>query len=239
MAIVQARMGSTRLPRKVLADIQGHPMLWYVIHRARAATTVDEVVVATTTQSRDQAIVDFCRENGVSCFRGREEDVLDRYYQAALEREADVVVRITSDCPLIDPSIIDKVVRSFLLGQCDYASNVMVRTYPRGLDTEVMTLRALEQAWINAGEPYQRVHVTPYIYENPSTFRLLSVTGDGDYSQYRWTVDTEQDLELVRAVYTRLKGRECYLDDVLKLMDREPGLADINRAIAQKSLREG
>ncbi len=232
-------MGSTRLPRKVLADIQGRPMLWYVVHRTRAATTVDEVVVATTTQPGDEVIADFCHELGVTCFRGSEEDVLDRYYQSALREKADAVVRVTSDCPLIDPSIIDKVVRSFLAGHCDYASNFMVRTYPRGLDAEVMSFRALEQAWIHAGEPYQRAHVTPYIYENPSTFRLLSVTGDDDYSHYRWTVDTEQDLELVRAVYSRLKGDECFLDDVLRLMDREPGLADINRAIAQKSLHEG
>jgi len=232
-------MGSTRLPGKVLADIQGHPMLWYVIQRTRAATTVNDVIVATTTQAPDDGIVDFCGQLGVTCFRGSEDDVLDRYYQAALREKADVVIRITSDCPLIDPEIIDKVVRAFLAGQCDYASNSLVRTYPRGLDTEVMTFQALEQAWLRARKPYERAHVTAYIYDKSSDFRLLSVTGDNDYSHYRWTVDTPEDLELVRTIYGRLKGSDAFLNDVVQLLQSEPALADINRAISQKALHEG
>jgi spore coat polysaccharide biosynthesis protein SpsF len=239
VAIIQARMGSTRLPGKVLADIHGHPMLWYVVERTRAAQTVDEVVVATTTQPADDAIVTFCRENGVSCFRGSEEDVLDRYYQGAREHSAEAVVRITSDCPLIDPEIIDKTVRAFLAEQPDYASNGVIRTYPRGLDTEVIAFEALELAWREARQPYERIHVTPYIYENPGRFRILAVTGDEDYSAYRWTVDTPEDLEFVRAVYSRREGKKFRLSDVLRLMEREPEIAEINRSAAQKALHEG
>jgi spore coat polysaccharide biosynthesis protein SpsF len=232
-------MGSTRLPGKVLADIQGHPMLWYVVQRTRAATTLNDVMVATTTQSPDDDIVDFCGQLGVTCFRGSEVDVLDRYYQAALREKADVVIRITSDCPLIDPEIIDKVVRAFLADESDYASNSLVRTYPRGLDTEVMTFQVLEQAWLRARKPYERAHVTAYIYDKSSDFRLLSVTGGNDYSHYRWTVDTPEDLELVRTIYGRLKGSDALLNDVIQLLQREPAIADINRAISQKALHEG
>jgi len=243
VAIIQARMGSTRLPGKVLANVRGKPMLSYVIGRVRAAKTLKEIVVATTTKPGDDAIVAFCRERGVNCFRGSEEDVLDRYYQAAREHAAEAVVRITSDCPLIDPEIVDKTVRAFLVEQPDYApdyaSNSLVRTYPRGLDTEVMTFRALEIAWREARRPYQRTHVTPYIYENPGRFKILSVTGDRDYSSYRWTVDTPEDLELVRAVYDRLEGDSFLLNDIVRLMEREPELAEINRSIAQKALHEG
>jgi spore coat polysaccharide biosynthesis protein SpsF len=233
-------MGSTRLPGKVLADIDGCPMLWRVLERTRLARIVDEVVVATTTKAADEPIVALCQEHAVKCFRGSELDVLDRYYQAAVENGADVVVRITSDCPLIDPEVIDKVVNVFLSEPCDYASNCAVRTYPRGLDTEVVAFRALEAAHFDARQSYQRAHVMPYIYENPGRFKILSVTTeDEDYSAYRWTVDTMEDLEFVRAVYDRLKDPRFLMDDVLKLMECEPELLEINRSIAQKEVYEG
>jgi spore coat polysaccharide biosynthesis protein SpsF len=232
-------MGSSRLPGKVLLDISGRPMLWYVVQRTRAAHTLNDVIVATTTEPADELIVDFCREHNISCFRGSEKDVLDRYYQAALESRAEAVVRITSDCPLIDPEIIDKTVRAFWETKPDYASNTRVRTYPRGLDTEVMAFTALQTAWNEAVHPYQRSHVTPYLYENPACFRILPVTGDEDHSDYRWTVDTPEDLEFVRAVYSRFEDEKVSWRDVLDLMAREPKLAEINRAVVQKVLHEG
>jgi spore coat polysaccharide biosynthesis protein SpsF len=232
-------MGSTRLPGKVLADIQGHAMLWYVVERTRTAKTVDQVVVATTIEPADNAVVALCGDYGVPCYRGSQDDVLDRYYQTACQHGAEAVVRITSDCPLIDPEIIDKTVRAFLVELPDYASNSVVRTYPRGLDTEVMTFPTLYRAWREAQQPYQRAHVTPYIYETPGRFKILSVTGDEDYSAHRWTVDTPEDLEFVRAVYRRSEGKGLRLGDVLKLIEREPQLAEINRSIAQKALHEG
>jgi spore coat polysaccharide biosynthesis protein SpsF len=239
VAIIQARMGSTRLPGKVLAEICGRPILWHVVERTRAAQSLNSVVVATTTKPADDVIAAFCREHGVDCFRGSEEDVLDRYYMAAREHAAEVVVRITSDCPLIDPEIVDKTVRAFLGERPDYASNSLIQTYPRGLDTEVMSFRTLEAAWREARLPYQRTHVTPYIYQNPERFKILPVTGDRNYSAYRWTVDTPEDLELVRAIYTRLTGESVLLNDVVRLMEREPELADINRSVKQKALQEG
>ena len=232
-------MGSARLPGKVLADIHGHAMLWHVAERTRAAETLDDVVVATTTEPADDVIAAFCREYRVSCFRGSEEDVLDRYYQAALQHDAQAIVRITSDCPLIDPEVVDKIVRAFLVEHTDYASNCEVRTYPRGLDTEVMTFRALERAWGEARQTHQRAHVTPYIYQNPDQFRIVSVTGEEDHSAHRWTVDTPEDLEFVRKVYSRLQSEQFHWSDVLGLLEREPALTEINRSVAQKALPEG
>lgn len=239
LAIIQARMGSTRLPGKVLAEIEGRPMLWHVLQRTQAAESLDQVLVATTTEPADDLIVSFCREHGMVCFRGSEKDVLDRYYRAARLHRAQVIVRITSDCPLIDPEIVDKTVRQFMVEQPDYASNCLVRTYPRGLDTEVLTFRALEVAWSEASQSYERAHVTPYLYQNPERFKVLSVMGNKDYSFYRWTVDTPEDLEFVRAVYARFAGGGFLWNDVLRLLEREPALAEINRSVAQKALHEG
>jgi spore coat polysaccharide biosynthesis protein SpsF len=194
-------------------------------------------VVATTTSPADKAIVAECERLGIPAFRGDEQDVLDRYYQAAQVHRADVVVRVTSDCPLIDPGVVDEVVRAFLDAEPDYASNTLDRTYPRGLDTEVMTMAALARAWREAQEPYQHAHVTPYLYQNPQLFRLLSVTANADYSGYRWTVDTPEDLVFVQAVYTRMgNAMDITWRDVLGLLEREPALAELNCNIQQKAL---
>lgn len=233
-------MGSTRLPGKVLKDLGGETMLSRVVNRVRRARLIDEVVVATTDRAADEAIVAECGRSSVTVTRGDQEDVLDRYFRAAQERKADVVVRITSDCPLIDPEITDKTVAAFLEARPDYASNRLVQTYPRGLDTEVMTFDALERSWHEARKPYERTHVTPYIYEHPEDFRLLSVTADADYSSHRWTVDTPEDLEFVRAIYSRLAGNAAFLwGDVLEVLDREPELIELNRFIMQKAVHEG
>lgn len=240
VAIVQARMGSTRLPGKVLEDIGGQPMLARVVRRAQRATLVDQVVVATTGNKADKAIVAECARLNVPAFRGDEEDVLDRTYQAAAAHGAEAVVRITSDCPLIEPEIVDRVVDAFLKTRPDYASNFLERTYPRGLDTEVMTCTALESAWREAQEPYQRVHVTPYLYQHPHKFNLLSVMNDTNYASHRWTVDTQEDLDFVREVYSRLgNGDGITWTQVLDLLAREPKLLQLNRAIRQKALSEG
>ena len=239
VAIIQAHMGSTRLPGKVLMDIVGETMLARVVKRTWQSTLLNEVVVATTVKSTDDKIVAECQYLGVPFFRGDEEDVLDRYYQAALAYQAEAVVRITSDCPLIDPTVVDKVVCAFFKRRPDYSSNCIVRAYPRGLDTEIMSMDSLALACQKANEPYQRVHVTPYIHQNPSLFRLLPITGEADYSHYRWTVDTEEDLAFVRAVYVRLHNRDVFTwQDVLELLVREPWLAEINRDVQQKSVEE-
>ncbi len=240
VAIIQARMGSTRLPGKVLRDIAGDTMLARVVRRTQLARTLSAVVVATTTAAADSPVVTECDRLGIPAFRGDEQDVLDRYWQAAHACQADVVVRITADCPLIDPGVVDLVVTAFQAARPDYASNVLERTYPRGLDTEVMTLAALRSAWRQADQPYQRAHVTPYIYQNPERFRLLSVKADADTSNYRWTVDTAADLTFVQAVFERLGSDGTFTwRAVLELLAREPELADINRDTQQKALHEG
>jgi spore coat polysaccharide biosynthesis protein SpsF len=239
IAVVQARMSSTRLPGKVLADLGGETVLARVIRRLGRARLLDQCVVATTVEPVDEAIVRECATLEVACFRGSENDVLDRYYQAANLYPAKAVVRITSDCPLIDPNLVDDTIRVFQNERADYASNVFPRTYPRGLDTEVFGVAALARAWKEASEPYQREHVTPYFYENPQTFRLASASGKVDYSGYRWTLDTPEDLELLRTIYSRFDGRDDFSwEEVIHLMEREPGLAELNSQVLQKSLRE-
>jgi spore coat polysaccharide biosynthesis protein SpsF len=208
------------------------------VKRLRRTRLVDECLVATTDRAGDDAIVKECRELSIPVSRGDQDDVLDRYFRAAQLAKAEVVVRITSDCPLIDPEITDKTIATFLATAPDYASNALLRTYPRGLDTEVISAAALGRAWQQARKPYEREHVTPYIYEHPAEFKLLSVTGEVDYSTYRWTVDTPEDLEFVRAIYARLKDKLLFgWQDVLDLLDREPALLELNRSVMQKTLQ--
>jgi len=231
-------MGSTRLPGKVLKDLGGETVLARVVGRLRRATTVDEIVVATTDSAADDAIVRECHRLKVSSFRGSENDVLDRYYRAAQVCAARTVVRVTSDCPVIDPQLVDETVRVFQQQRGDYASNAFPRTYPRGLDTEVFTVAALEQAWRDAHEPYEREHVTPYFYEHPELFRLVSLRGEIDCSQYRWTLDTAEDLELLRTIYARFGNQDDFSwSEVIQLMEREPELTELNSRVVQKALQ--
>jgi spore coat polysaccharide biosynthesis protein SpsF len=239
VAIIQARMGSTRLPGKVLLDLGGATVLARVVRRLQRSQQINQIVVATTTAPADEVIVSECDRLQVPSFRGSQADVLDRYYQAARLYSAGTVVRVTSDCPLIDPTLVDETIRAFMDKRADYASNDFPRTYPRGLDTEVFTSAALERAWREAREPYEREHVTPYLYEHPEMFRLASSRGDVDYSHYRWTLDTPEDLNLLRAIYSRFDNRDDFRwHDVIALMEREPELAELNSQVLQKSLRE-
>ena len=240
VAIIQARMGSTRLPGKVLQDLGGQPVLSRVVSRVRRANHVDELVVATSVEAGDAEIVNECQRVAVRCFRGSEADVLDRYYRAAQAQSADVVVRITADCPMIDPAVVDDIVTRFQQTKPDYASNALVRTFPRGLDTEVFTIDALAKAWTEARELYQRAHVTPYFYQNPGLFRILSVTGEKDYSKHRWTLDTPEDLTLVRELYARFDNQDTFgWREVLQVIEQEPELAEINLGVHQKALQDG
>lgn len=239
IAVIQARMNSARLPGKVLQDICGEPMLSHVVHRVNRASLIDETVVATSDKCVDDAIENQCRKLDVSFFRGSEDDVLDRFFKAALFYKADIVVRITADCPLIEPAVVDKVIQAFLRSNVDYASNTLVRTYPRGLDVEVVGLSTLAIAWQKASKPYHRAHVTPYIYENANLFKLLSVTDSNDWSRYRWTVDTCEDLQFVRSVYERLGCNDLFgWHDIFKLCEKEPALIELNCHIKQKPLEK-
>ncbi len=235
VAIIQARMGSTRLPGKVLKPLGGHPVLACVVDRVRRSRRIDEVVVATTVLPADEAIVGLCRSRGWACERGSAEDLLDRYYRSAVAHRAEVVVRITSDCPVIDPGVTDSVIDAFLASPCDYASNTLEpRTYPRGLDTEVVAFPALERAWREDDNPAWREHVTPYLYRHPERFRLRRVAEDRDLSFHRWTLDTPEDYELLRRIYDALGNDAFAWTDVLRLLDDHPDWIELNRNVAQK-----
>jgi spore coat polysaccharide biosynthesis protein SpsF len=230
-------MGSRRLPGKVLMDLGGETVLARVVQRLRRAAGLNEIVVATSTSREDDAIVSECARLQVACFRGSECDVLDRYYQCAETLAAEALVRITADNPLIDPEIVDAVVHAFLASSCHYASNALEPSYPLGLDVEVLTMAALARAWREARNRYEREHVTPYIYEHPERFRLVSIKADSDYSQYRWTLDTAEDLQFLRAIFASRGDQENFgWRDVLRLLQREPELADVNAGVVQKAV---
>ncbi|WP_371362956.1 8-amino-3,8-dideoxy-manno-octulosonate cytidylyltransferase [Sporomusa rhizae] len=241
VAVIQARMGSTRLPGKILKDLLGQTVLQHVIERVQQVNNIDEVVIATTTLSHDDAVMEETVKCGVKCFRGSEDDVLARYYFAAKDNKADVVVRITSDCPLIDPLVTNEIV-GFFKDKKDYdivtnaASDLSKRTYPRGLDTEVFSFEVLEKAFKQADKKYQREHVTPYIYETSPL--IYYYTNETDYSKHRWTLDTEEDFDLIKKIYQYLyKGKhDFYLEDIIKLFERYPALIKINAHIEQKKI---
>lgn len=239
VAIVQARMGSTRLPGKVLADLHGQPLLAWVVRRAQRAKLIDHVVVATTINPEDDAVVDFCREQDFAYYRGSAYDVLDRYYQAAWEYRADVVVRITGDCPLIDPAMLDNNIRTFLKADppLDFAANRLPgeRTVPIGLDIEICTMDGLRIAWSEAQLAHEREHVMPFFYEHPERFNILHIRHKPDYGHYRWTVDTLEDLELLHQVVTNFEDDTFSWKEVLALFKAKPELAEINAGVQHRS----
>lgn len=237
VAIIQSRMGATRLPGKVLEDLAGQPMLARVVHRTRLAKTLNTMVVATTTQAADDVIVNLCETQGWPFFRGSEDDVLDRYYNTASAFNADAVVRITSDCPLIEPEIIDRIIGEFFTyhPKIDYVSNSLQRTFPQGLDVEVISFDALKKAWQEDHNPKWREHVTPYITRHPELFRIHNVTSDVDYSFMRWTVDTMDDLTFVRKIYEHFQDDTFNWKEVLQLLENHPEWLEINRHIQQKA----
>jgi spore coat polysaccharide biosynthesis protein SpsF len=237
VAIIQARIGSTRLPGKVLLPLLGRPILSRVVERTARAERIDEVVVATTVDPGDEPIVNLAAAEGWAVERGSENDLLDRYVQAARAHEADIVVRITSDCPLIDPTLIDQTIEAFVEGGGDYASNTLApRTYPRGLDVEVVSRGALEAAWRDDADPASREHVTPFLYRNPDRFRLVRVNGPDDRSAHRWCVDVPEDYELVRLIYDALGSDAFGWEEALAVVDANPEWSLLNSHVSQKTL---
>lgn len=241
VAIIQGRMASSRLPGKILMDISGKPMLAWVVDQARKASLIDQVVVATTVDPTDDAVEKFCKENDILCYRGSMLDVLDRFYQAARFYQAGVVVRFTADCPLLDPHLVDQILREFITQKADFAANRLpppfTRTYPIGLDTEVATFAALERAWNEATAPHDREHVMPYLYEVENRFKVVRVEHEKNYGWVRWTVDTATDLELLRRLADRLTDKPNFTWlDVLEIYLHEPGLAQINANVQHRTM---
>lgn len=236
VAIIQARMGSSRLPGKVLKQLADRSVLGHVITRLSHSAKIDEIVIATTNCEQDYIITEEAGRYGVPFYRGDEQDVLSRYYHAAKQHQADVIIRVTSDCPLIDPDVCDDVFMAFLEHEADYASNVLERSYPRGLDTEVFHMQGLTEAYEQANSGFQKEHVTPYFYQNPDRFKLHSCRCQADLSHFRWTLDTVEDWTLIQAIYNHLyePGRCFSWTDVLQLMQRSPELQEMNAHIIQK-----
>lgn len=242
VAIIQTRMGSTRLPGKVMKIIMDKPIIEHVVNRVKASKEIDDIIIATTTKKEDDIIVEEAQKLNVKYFRGSENDVLSRYYYAAKEVNADIVIRITSDCPLIDPQIIDKIIKLFIetskKEKIDYLSNTIERTYPRGLDVEVFNFETLEKAFKEADRPYQREHVTPYIYENPEIFKIKQIKNNVDYSNYRWTLDTIEDFKVIKIIYknSHKENELFYMEDILKFQEEHPEISKINEKVRQKEL---
>lgn len=240
--ITQARMTSTRLPGKVAIEVLGKSILEYHLERLQRSRLMSQVVVATTTNSSDDIIVNICKGLGVAVYRGSEDDVLARYYHAAAKFAADIVVRVTSDCPLIDPGIMDKAIAQYLSLEpdIDYVSNCRLKqTYPRGMDTEVFGFPSLKIAHEQAKEPFEREHVTPHFWQHPERFALSNVDHDIDISRHRWTVDTPEDLDLVTRMLTACypSNPEFDLQDCINVISENPVWENINRHIEQKKLQ--
>jgi spore coat polysaccharide biosynthesis protein SpsF len=258
IAIIQGRMSSSRLPGKILADIAGQLMLQRVFVRTSRANTVTETIFATTTDPSDDPVAEYCDFSGISFTRGSLYDVLDRYYKTAKQAKADVVVRVTADCPVIDPALIDDDVDTLLEGKYDFVCNRLPlpwhRTYPIGLDVEACTFKNLEQAWKKAKEPQHREHAMPYFYEgvelspvsrnlsegvSPRGFRIALLNNTTDFGDYRWTVDTPEDLEFIRQVYSRFGDRDDFTwKEVLDLVHNEPHLMQINASVQHRTLKD-
>ncbi len=237
LAIIQARLGSTRLPKKVLREINGRPMLDHVVERTWRSQNIDQVVIATTEATVDQELVRYCNEKDWPVFVGSEFDVLSRYWNCAQEFVADYVVRITSDCPLVDPEIIDKVIESqWSDSDTDYTSNIAPRRhFPRGLDVECVPIATLQRVNELAVQPKYREHVTSMIYQRPDLFSLLGVQCSMDLSSWRWTVDTKDDLLLMQKLFRHFGNNTFRWRDAARVYYENPGWQKLNRHVEQKA----
>ena len=231
--MIQARMGSSRLPGKVMKKVVGKPLLEHIIIRLQSCEKIDKIIVITSEEIENEPIKQLCNEINIDCFAGDEKDVLDRYYKAAIEfdlNENDSVLRITADCPLIDPKIVDAVIEKHLVEGYDYTTNTLIRTFPDGLDCEVFKLSVLNEMWDNAKLKSEREHVTLYIKNNPENYKLGNFKQDDDYSNLRWTVDEKEDFILIKEIYEHLYDDEkiFLMEDILQLLDDNPSLLEIN-----------
>lgn len=236
LGIIQARLGSTRLPEKIFLDLGGKPMLEIVLERLQASKLVDEWVIATTTNPRDDALAAFAQAHHAPVFRGSEEDLTDRFYQCAKQHKADVIVRATGDNPLVDGDFVDLAVREYLGSQVDYAGATLGKTYPLGLNVEVFGFDGLTQAWQEDKNPAWREHVTPFFYMQPARFACLGLTFERNVHFMRWTVDTPEDLAFARAVFAHFGRCDFGWREALEACEARPDWVAINQQIEQKKV---
>lgn len=235
--IIQARMGSTRLPGKVLMKLdKQNTVLDYVIQQLKHCKNIEKIIIATTSLKEDDVIETFAKNNNILYFRGNSLDVLDRYYQCAKLHNLTIIIRITADNPLIDPNIVEKVLAEFKSHSYDYISNAVVRSFPYGIETEVFSFDALEKAWNNAKNDNEREHVTPYFYNNPKKFKVCNIKNHHDLSSLRWTVDQIEDFTLVKNIISKIDKRPILMDDIVSLLTKEPELLAINKNVQHNHL---
>ena len=228
--IIQARIGSTRLPGKVMLKLdENETVLNYVLKQIKFSKILKKIIIATTTLDEDDQIINHIKNLDVELFRGNSNDVLDRYFQCAKFFSLDIIIRITADNPLIDPTIIDDLIKKFDSNSYDYLTNSNVRTFPYGTEVEIFTFQALEKAWKNAKKPSEREHVTPYFYNNPEQFKIFNVEHTTNISNLRWTIDRKNDLTLVKSIISKIKKRPILMTDILRLFSIEPELFKINK----------
>lgn len=227
--IIQARIDSTRLPGKVLMKLDGITVLRCLFDQLTYSKLLDRKILATTINKSDDVIVDFANSNGLELFRGNSFDVLDRYYQCAKQFTIKHIVRITSDCPLIDPEIIDETIQHYKNGKFDYVNNFYKKRFPYGTEVEVFSFDTLEKTWKEANKPSEREHVTPYIYKNPDKFSIGYIEPDQDYSHLHWAIDRFEDLTLVKIIYERIKKKPIHISDILRVIKEDPSILTINQ----------
>ena len=242
--IIQARMGSSRLPGKVMLKLdKKNPILYYVLKQLQSSKLLEKLVVATTILDEDDVIEDYGKNLDVDVFRGNVNNVLDRYFNCTKKFSFSTIVRITSDNPLIDPTIVDNMIKQFTSNSYDYLTNAHVRTFPYGTEVEIFSFKALEKAWKNAKKLSEREHVTPYFYNNPDQFKIFNVENSTNISNLRWTIDRKNDLTLVKSIIYKIKKRPILMTDIIRLFSIEPKLFEINKNQLQnkgyqKSLNE-
>lgn len=238
-AIIQARCGSSRFPNKVFANIVGKPLIWHVVNRLTYAKTINNIVIATTTNPKDDKIEMWCQENGINVYRGKENDVLNRYYCASLAYPSDIIVRITADDPFKEPAIIDKIVTKLIKEKYDHVTNNFPPSFPEGLDSEAFTFSALKESEESAADAFEREHVTQYIYHNPGKFKIGNISSVQNLSFLRWTIDRDLDFEMVKTIYAKRAPENngiLLMDEILEIIDRNPEIATINTDVERSDM---
>lgn len=238
-AIIQARCGSTRFPDKVFAGIDGKPLLWHVVNRIKYVEMIDDIIIATTVNPKDDKIEEWCKAESVKCFRGSEEDVLNRYYSASAAFPSDVVVRVTADDPFKEPKVMDKVIKKLIDEKLDLVTNNFPPSFPEGLDCEAFTFEILELMEKTTQDSFEREHVTQYIYHNPDKFKIGNVISETQLSSFRWTIDNTEDYDMVKAVYAkRDKGSKGILlmDEIFEILRKNPEITGINSQVKRSAM---